>query len=54
MRLWTIQPIEVYEILKEKGVFTCEEEKSELFKDFKNSYGSNCNDFTWINNFSSY
>ena len=38
MRLWTIQPIEVYEILKEKGVFTCEEEKSELFKDFKNSY----------------
>ena len=41
MKLWTLQPIEVWEELQQKGVFICNPEKAELLTDdldFKNSY----------------
>lgn len=40
MILWTIQPIEVYNIIQEKGYYICDESKSELlvYDSFKNAY----------------
>ena len=41
MRLWTVQPAEVWEILKEQGYFICEPEKSDYLSTewgFKKSY----------------
>ena len=38
MRLWTIQPKCVIDILNEKGVFTCDELLSVNYEDFKDSY----------------
>lgn len=39
MRLWTIQPKEVYDILKNNGEFICDITKSSLFDEyFKRSY----------------
>lgn len=40
MRLWTFQPIEVYDILTEKGIFTCEPSKSTMieFDGFEKAY----------------
>ena len=32
MRLWTIQPEEVWDILREKGVYRCDPDKCELLK----------------------
>ena len=29
MKLWTMQPVEVYEILKRDGVFICDKEKAD-------------------------
>ena len=34
MRLWTIQPVEVINILERDGVFTCDPEKSKYYNDF--------------------
>lgn len=41
MRLWTIQPVEVYKILMNDGIFVCDPEKSEFYTEwegFKESY----------------
>ena len=40
MRLWTIQPVEVCEILKKNGVFICEPAKSTMlqFEGFEKAY----------------
>lgn len=38
MRLWTIQPVEVVNILERDGVFTCNPEKSEYYNDFHDAY----------------
>jgi hypothetical protein len=41
MRLWTVQPVEVWEILKKQGYFICEPEKSDYLSSdwgFKKSY----------------
>lgn len=38
MRLWTIQPEEVYEILKKDGIFTCNQELAVYGEDFKTPY----------------
>lgn len=42
MRLWTVQPIEVWRELKEKGYFICDPMKADYISDkeynFKNSY----------------
>lgn len=38
MRLWTIQPVEVVNILERDGVFTCDPEKSEYYNDFHDAY----------------
>ena len=41
MVLWTIQPVEVVEILRTEGVFRCDETKSEWYEDFRDAY-------TWL------
>ena len=38
MRLWTIQPVEVVNILERDGVFTCDPEKSEYYNAFYDAY----------------
>lgn len=38
MRLWTIQPVEVVNILERDGIFTCNPKKSEYYNDFHDSY----------------
>lgn len=38
MLLWTIQPLEVLEILDTKGVFTCDETSKSFNNDLKDSY----------------
>lgn len=38
MRLWTVQPIEVLEIIKKQGYFVCTPNKSENYKDLKDAY----------------
>ena len=40
MRLWTFQPIEVYETLTEKSIFTCDPSRSTMmeFEGFKKAY----------------
>ena len=37
MILWTIQPIKVYKLIQEKGVYRCDFEKS-VFNDFRDKY----------------
>lgn len=34
MILWTIQPIEVYELIQKQGYYICDEKKSELISNF--------------------
>lgn len=38
MLLWTIQPLEVVDILETKGIFTCDTRLSENFEDFHDAY----------------
>ena len=38
MRVFTVQPLEVLEIIKQQGYFTCTKEKSENYKDFYDAY----------------
>lgn len=38
MKLWTIQPEEVYEILKKDGIFTCNQSLASYGEDFKIPY----------------
>lgn len=38
MRVWTMQPIEVWEQLERDGTFCCDEKFAENAKDFKDSY----------------
>ncbi len=38
MRLWTVQPKEVLDIINETGVFRCTQEKSANGEDFKDAY----------------
>lgn len=38
MRLWTIQPVKVVNILERDGVFTCDPEKSEYYNAFYDAY----------------
>lgn len=38
MRLWTIQPPEAVDIIEKTGRFSCEKEKSENYKDFRDAY----------------
>lgn len=38
MRLWTIQPPEVVDIIEKTGRFSCEKEKSENYRDFHAAY----------------
>ena len=34
MRVWTIQPIEVYNLIQEKGYFFCDPSKADLIIEF--------------------
>ena len=38
MKLWTIQPVEVMDIVNTTGIFRCDEDKSDNFKDFHDAY----------------
>lgn len=38
IKLWTIQPIEIMDIIKTEGKFICNKEKSSFGKDFKRPY----------------
>lgn len=38
MKLWTIQPVEVYGEILEKGYYICDQSKAENAKDFADSY----------------
>lgn len=38
MKLWTIQPVEVMDIINTTGIFRCDEDKSDNFKDFHDAY----------------
>ena len=38
MKLWTVQPLEVVDILEKDGVFTCDEKLSENYSDFYDAY----------------
>lgn len=41
MKLWTIQPVEIVDVLKHEGVFRCDVNLSENYEDFHEAY-------TWI------
>ena len=38
MRLWTVQPLDIIDIIKKQGYFVCTSEKSENYEDFKDAY----------------
>ena len=38
MKVFTVQPLEVLDIIEKKGYFTCEKAKSENYKDFYSAY----------------
>ena len=38
MKVFTVQPLEVLDIIEKKGYFTCEKAKSENYKDFYDAY----------------
>ena len=38
MKLWTIQPVEIIDILQRDGVYRCDINKSENYSEFKNAY----------------